>query len=116
MKRQELPMSPLGGSVNLNYDKIRAKVEHGGNHWTSYSDLFLVLSVVFLLLYVVANLRSGTDSIATAAKTKKVETENAELKKQIKVYEVLKDDYLKQGASNDEIEVYQELMGKLDLL
>jgi myosin heavy subunit len=95
--------------MNLNYEKIKAKVEHGGNHWTSYSDLFLVLSVVFLLLFVVANLRTGTVSVATHAEVEK-------LKSQIKVYESMKEEYLKKDASNEEIQVYQELMSKLTLL
>jgi DNA repair exonuclease SbcCD ATPase subunit len=95
--------------MNLNYEKIKAKVEHGGNHWTSYSDLFLVLSVVFLLLFVVANLRTGTVSVATHNEVEK-------LKSQIKVYESMKEEYLKKDASNEEIQVYQELMSKLTLL
>ena len=102
--------------MNLNYEKIRAKVEHGGNQWTSYSDLFLVLSVVFLLLYVVANLRNGTMSLATSSQLQQAKAENEELKKQIKTYELLREDYLKQGASGDEVKVYQELMDKLSLL
>lgn len=102
--------------MNLNYEKIREKVEHGGNQWTSYSDLFLVLSVVFLLLYVVSNLRSGTNSIASQSAINSMKTENEELKKQIKTYEVLRDDYVKKGASSEEIQVYRELMGKLTLL
>jgi myosin heavy subunit len=102
--------------VNLNYEKIKTKVEHGGNHWTSYSDLFLVLSVVFLLLYVVANLRSGTVSIAQYTQLQQAKTEAEELRKQIKAYDMLNKDYLKNGASGDEIQMYQELMGKLSLL
>jgi myosin heavy subunit len=102
--------------VNLNYEKIKTKVEHGGNHWTSYSDLFLVLSVVFLLLYVVANLRSGTVSIAQYTQLQQAKTEAEELRKQIKAYDSLNKDYLKNGASSDEIQMYQELMGKLSLL
>jgi len=102
--------------MNLNYEKIKNKYEHGGNQWTSYSDLFLVLSVVFLLLYVVANLRSGTSSIAAGAALQTAKTEVEELKKQVKAYEVLKEDYLKQGASGDEVKVYQDLMEHLSLL
>ena len=102
--------------MNLNYDKIKNKYEHGGNQWTSYSDLFLVLSVVFLLLYVVANLRSGTASIASGAALQAAKTEAEELKKQVKAYEVLREDYLKQGATGDEVKVYQDLMDHLSLL
>ncbi len=102
--------------MNLNYDKIRAKVEHGGNHWTSYSDLFLVLSVVFLLLFVVANLRSGTVSFSSHTQLTAQKMEVEDLRRQIKAYEVLKEDYLKQQASQEDISMYQELMGKLTLL
>jgi myosin heavy subunit len=102
--------------VNLNYEKIKTKVEHGGNHWTSYSDLFLVLSVVFLLLYVVANLRSGTVSIAQYTQLQQAKQEADELRRQIKAYDSLNKDYLKNGASSDEIQMYQELMGNLSLL
>lgn len=102
--------------MNLNYEKIKAKVEHGGNQWTGYSDLFLVLSVVFLLLYVVANLRSGTTSVASITQVRALKNEVEDLRKQIKTYDVLRDDYLNKGATKDEVEVYQELIGKLDLL
>jgi chromosome segregation ATPase len=102
--------------LNLNYDKIRSKVEHGGNHWTSYSDLFLVLSVVFLLLFVVANLRSGTMSFSSHSQMQAAKLELEDLRRQIKAYEVLKEDYLKQQASQEDISMYQELMGKLTLL
>ena len=102
--------------MNLNYEKIKAKVEHGGNQWTGYSDLFLVLSVVFLLLYVVANLRSGTTSVASITQVRALKNEVEDLRKQIKTYEVLRDDYLQKGATKDEVEVYQELISKMDLL
>ncbi|HLE00933.1 MAG TPA: hypothetical protein VJB59_11770, partial [Bdellovibrionota bacterium] len=102
--------------MNLNYEKIKTKVEQGGHQWTSYSDLFLVLSVTFLLLFVVANLRSGTTSIAASQALQVARAENDELKKQLKTYEVLKDDYLNKGASQDEVKLYQELMDKISLL
>ena len=48
--------------MGLDYKK---KHSHGGgdseSFWTSYSDLFLGLSSIFLMLYVVASLRTGTD-------------------------------------------------------
>lgn len=102
--------------MNFNYEKIRSKVEHGGNQWTGYSDLFLVLSVVFLLLYVIANLRSGAVSIASQSSIRAAKSESEELRKQIKAYEVVKEDYLKKDANEEEVQLYQELMGKLTLL
>lgn len=102
--------------MNLNYDKIKSRVEHGGNHWTSYSDLFLVLSIIFLLLYVVANLRNGANSISNMSALKTAQAEAEELRKQIKVYEVLKNDYVNKGASQEEVQLYRELMDKMSLL
>ncbi|OFZ18822.1 MAG: hypothetical protein A2X94_00970 [Bdellovibrionales bacterium GWB1_55_8] len=102
--------------MNLNYDRIKSRVEQGSHQWTSYSDLFLVLSVTFLLLYVVANLRSGTSSIVQSQALQAARTEVSELQKQLKTYEVLKDDYLQKGPSKDEVAIYQELMDKLTLL
>jgi chromosome segregation ATPase len=103
-------------NVNLNYNKIKNQHEHGGNTWTSYSDLFLVLSVVFLLLFTVANIRSGTMSAAQQTQLVQAKAELDNLKKQIKAYDVLKDDYVKDGASQDELATYHELMSKMDLL
>jgi hypothetical protein len=102
--------------VNLNYDKIKRRVEDGGNHWTSYSDLFLVLSVVFLLLFTVANIRSGTITMAQQTQLAQAKHEVDDLKQQIKAYDVLKEDYVKNGASQDEIQSYHDLMDHMDLL
>jgi len=102
--------------MNFNYEKIRNKFEHGGNQWTGYSDLFLVLSTVFLLLYVIANLRSGAVSIASHGAIQMAKQEVDELRKQVQAYNVLKEDYLKKGASEGEVQMYQELMSKLSLL
>jgi hypothetical protein len=96
--------------VNFNYEKSKAKAEHGGNAWTSYSDLFLVLSVVFLLLYVISSLRTGTSAIVTMQQVRMAEKENTSLKQQIKAYEILKDDYLRKGASESEVAMYKGLM------
>lgn len=99
--------------MGFNYEKIRQKVEQGtGHQWTSYSDLFLVLSVTFLLLYVVVSLRSGTSSFSR----QKIVAEVADLKKQLNAYEVLKDDYLKNGASAEEVAMYQEMMKSLEYM
>ncbi len=102
--------------MSLDYQKLKAKNEEEGSFWTSYSDLFMVLSVVFLLLYVVASLRSGTSSVQSQIEYQKVKTENQDLKKQIQAYNALKDDYLEKEASPDEARMYEELMGKLSLL
>ncbi len=102
--------------MSLDYQKLKAKNEEEGSFWTSYSDLFMVLSVVFLLLYVVASLRSGTSSVQSQIENQKVKSENLDLKKQIQAYNALKDDYLEKEASEEEARMYEELMGKLSLL
>lgn len=101
--------------MSFDYDKIKNQ-EEGGAHWATYSDLFMVLSLVFLLLYVVASLRTGTSSIQNQAKYQEIERERDDLKQQIKVYNTLKDNYLHTGASSQEKKMYDELMNKLVLL
>lgn len=101
--------------MSFDYNKFQAK-EDSGSYWASYSDLFMVLSLVFLLLYVVSSLRSGTYSIQKHFEFQKIQQENEDLKQQIQVYSTLKDDYLQTGASNQEQKLYEQLMGNLDLL
>ncbi len=103
--------------MGLDFDRIKHKVEHGtGHQWTSYSDLFLVLSVTFLLLYVVANLRGGAAAVVAQQQLMVSSARMSELEKQVKAYEVLKDDYIEKGASRDEVEMYKDLEEKLALL
>lgn len=102
-------------SVSFDYDKIKSQ-EEGGSHWATYSDLFMVLSLVFLLLYVVASLRTGTSNIQNNSKYQEIERERDDLRQQIKVYNTLKDNYLMTGATQDEQKLYKQLMDKLSLL
>lgn len=98
----------------FKYDKF--KEEAGSNDsWGSYSDLFMVLSFVFLMMYVVASLRSGTSSIQSRLERQQIARDNADLRSQIKAYNTLKDSAL-QEESKDEQQVYNELMDKLSLL
>ncbi|MBI2520142.1 MAG: hypothetical protein HYV97_06985 [Bdellovibrio sp.] len=102
--------------MGFDYDKLKHAQEDGGSYWTSYSDLFMVLSVVFLLLYVVTSMRSGAAGIQKQIEFKKMKEDAADLRQQIKVYNTLKEEYLEKEASKDEEQVYQELMDKLTLL
>ncbi len=103
--------------MGLDFERIKHKVEHGtGHQWTSYSDLFLVLSVTFLLLYVVANLRGGAAAVVAQEQLRVSSARMSELEKQVKAYEVLKDDYIDKGASQDEVAMYRDLEEKLALL
>lgn len=99
----------------FNYDKLKSKSEEQ-SYWASYSDLFMMLSTVFLLLYVVSSLRSGTFSIQRNLEYQRVSELNEDLQQQIKVYNALKDDYLEKTASQQEEEVYKNLMDKIHLL
>lgn len=98
-----------------NYSKKRS---HGGDDsfWTSYSDLFLGMSVIFLLLYVTASLRTGTDGFRSAMETKRLTTQVEDLQNQLKAYDSIRNQYLKQEATPDESQLYNELMDKLTLL
>lgn len=98
----------------FKYDKFKSEA-NSNDSWGSYSDLFMVLSFVFLMMYVTASLRSGTNSIAQRLERQQVARENADLKAQMKAYDTLKDQALKE-ESQDEQEVYKELMDKLSLL
>ncbi len=100
--------------MGFDYDKI--KNSDDGSYWASYSDLFMVLSMVFLFLYIVASLKSGTQGIMKDAEFKQLARERDDLKQQIKVYNTLKEDYLETGASETEQEGYEQLMDKLVLL
>jgi hypothetical protein len=103
--------------MGLDFDRIKHKVEHGSGHqWTSYSDLFLVLTVTFMLLYVVANLRGGAAAVVAQQQLLVSSARMSELEKQVKAYEVLKDNYIEKGASRDEVEMYRDLEDKLALL
>lgn len=98
----------------FNYEKNK---HHEGNDsfWTSYSDLFLGLSTIFLLLYVMASLRTGTDAIKSYSDNQKLTQRVEELENQLKMYESAKNDYMT-NAPKDEQQEYQELMDKLTLL
>jgi len=87
-----------------------------GSFWTSYSDLFLGMSVIFLLLYVVTSLRTGTDGLRGEIENKRLQQKVEDLQNQLKAYDAVKQDYLKTQASQSEEKVYAELMDKLTLL
>jgi outer membrane protein OmpA-like peptidoglycan-associated protein len=102
--------------MGFNYDRIRRKEEEGHtNWWTSYADLFMMLSVVFLLMYVASSLRSGSMGYLKQQEFSQLAKENHDLKEQIKVYNTLKEQQL-QTKSEQEQAVYAKLMDKLQLL
>lgn len=101
--------------MSFNYNKNK-EGGAGDSFWTSYSDLFLGMSVVFLLLYVTASLRTGTSGLQAQVENKKLSMQVDDLKNQLKMYDSVKKDYLNQEASADEAQQYNELMDKLSLL
>ena len=101
--------------MSFDYDKIASKSEHA-SWWTSYADLFMMLSIVFLLMYVASNLRSGTAGFQQQAENKRLTQKSQDLEEQIKVYNTLKDEALHKQADAAEQETYQKLMDRLNLL
>ena len=100
--------------MSFDYDKIREKQEDS-NWWASYADLWSMLSIVFLVMYVSASLRSGTQGIQSQIELQVVEKKNEELKEQLRVYNALRDESLT-NSNKEEQEVYKQLMDKLSLL
>lgn len=99
----------------FNYNKHKGGGDDS-SFWTSYSDLFLGMSVVFLLLYVTASLRTGTSGLHAQVENKKLTMQVQDLQNQLKMYDSVKKDYLQQEANPDESRQYNELMDKLSLL
>jgi chromosome segregation ATPase len=101
--------------MSFHYNK-NGNHNQGESFWTSNSDLFLGLSSIFLLLYVVSSLRSGADGVNNATENKKLKVQIQDLQNQLKTYESVKEQYLQTQASKSEKDEYNELMDKLTLL
>lgn len=103
--------------MSFDYEKLKSKSDAGsGEHWTSNSDLFMVLSVVFLLLYVVASVKNGASAINKAIQVQELKNQKEDLARQLQAYNTLKEDYLKNDAKETELSMYQDLMKNLELL
>ena len=79
--------------MSFNYKKSGDQ-HSNDSFWTSYSDLFLGLSCIFLLLYVVSSMRQGADSIKQQVVNEQLSQENNDLKNQLKAYEDIKNQYM----------------------
>ena len=99
--------------MGFQYNQGKRHEDHG-NQWTSYSDLFMGLSVVFLLLYVTASLRSGTTGLQQQIEKERLTQQVQDLQNQLKVYDAIKKERLNQTPEDEK--VYQALLDKLDLL
>ncbi len=101
----------------MSFDSEKHKGHNDSGHeWVAFSDLYLCLSTVFLFLFVVASLRTGTTGVQAQMEVQRLARQNEDLKQQMKVYETLKNEYLEKDATKDDQEVYTELMDKLTLL
>ena len=98
----------------FDYEKINQNEE--SNFWASYSDLFMMMSVLFLMLYVIAQLRGGAYSIQKQKEHVVLRQEVEDLREQLRVYNALKQDHLKNAANETEKQMYAQLMDKLSLL
>ncbi len=101
--------------MSFDYNRHKGHAQNE-SFWTSNSDLFLGLSSIFLILYVVASLRSGTEGVNAATENKKLRVQVQDLENQLKTYESVKEQYIQNQASKDEKTEYVELMDKLTLL
>lgn len=103
------------GPVGLQYSRFKKNSEEHSNQWTSYSDLFLGLSVVFLLLYVTSSLRTGTAGLHQQVEKERLTQQVDDLQNQLKVYNTIRQDQIKESNEKEQ-ELYQNLMSKLNLL
>ncbi len=100
--------------MGLQYSKHR-RSEGSESQWTSYSDLFLGLSVVFLLLYITASLRTGTTGLQNQVEKERLSMQVQDLQNQLKAYNTIRQDTIKESSEQDQ-KVYENLLSKLDLL
>ncbi|MDB2425968.1 hypothetical protein N9W41_00315 [bacterium] len=101
--------------MSFDYDKV-VKNGNEDNFWASYSDLFMVLSVVFLLLYVTSSLKQGFGKFQQEAEYNELVKEIEHLRDQLKSYEVIGKDYIANNADDAEKNKYKDLMDHLSLL
>ncbi len=101
----------------LDYDKIKQNQhdENTSHALAIYTDLFMCLALIFLLMYVVASIKSGAGAIQGQIEKSRLNRENEDLKAQLKAYNALKDNSL-QDQSEEEQKEYQELLNKLSML
>ena len=102
--------------MSLNYDHIAKKSNEENNFWTSNAELATVLSILFLFLYAISILRTTTMSVQQAQMTQEKLAEMEQLKEQIHTYEILKEGYIKKGATPKEREFYEKVMSQMKLL
>ena len=95
--------------MSFDYKEIRAQQQSSGTQWASYSDLFMVLAFVFLLLYMVSSLRTGMISVTARA-------EVLEVRQELELYKSIKDQYLTETNSEQEQKIYDKVIQQIALL
>lgn len=102
--------------MSWDFHKLNDKSEQNQDMWPAASDLFMMLSTVFLLLFVVSSLRNGAETIKSQIEYQKMLVEAQDYQEQNRVYNALKDNHLETTATKEEQQLYAELMDKLSLL
>ncbi|MFV2030951.1 MAG: hypothetical protein ACC663_00530, partial [Gammaproteobacteria bacterium] len=95
--------------MSFDYKAIAARKHSYHTQWAAYSDLFMVLAFVFLLMYMVSSLRTGIISVTTYAQIE-------EVKQELELYESIKNQYLEQESGEREKRIYNEILEQISLL
>ena len=95
--------------MSFDYKEIRAQQQSSGTQWASYSDLFMVLAFVFLLMYMVSALRTGMISVTARAQVLEVQQE-------LELYESIKGQYLAETSNEQETKIYDQIIQQITLL
>lgn len=92
--------------MSFDYNAMRVKTPTDGTYWVSYSDLFMVLAFIFLLLYMVASLRSGMISNTAHSQLR-------EMTGELKAYRSLSTQYMAEDSNS---KLYDQILGQIHLL
>ena len=119
--------NPFNSSDSVNEDSQKSL--------SSYSDLFVAISFVFLFLFITANIQNGISQLVMNIQQEKErkaqedeirkinESQQAQIKDLITKYEKIiatyqseKETYLKENAPKSEVEIYEQALGQLKLI
>jgi len=98
-----------GQVVSFDYKEIRARQQASGTQWAYYSDLFMMLAFIILLMYMVSSLRTGMISVTSHA-------EIQEVRQELEIYETIKDQYLTEQTNALEKKIYKQIIEQVALL
>ena len=89
--------------MSFNYEKHKNH-QDDGHFWTSYSDLFLGLSTIFLLLYVTSSLRTNTSGMKQQMEKEELNKKVQILETKVATYESMARDAMKKEATKSRSE------------